>query len=80
MVSLSPGKECPMGKSSFLSNGISCFFNFFLLYRGVEVKIEVIGKNKVRIFLLVLVTHSPCHVVTFQSDVLSIPFMCGLRC
>ena len=51
---------------------------FICLYRGGEVKIEVIEQVKVRIALLVFVTYSPCHKVRLKSAMRSMPLSCGI--
>ena len=58
-----------------------CVFMTWLIFlcRGGDINIEAIGKNIVRIDLLICLTYSPCHIVTLHSDVHSTSWRRGKR-
>ena len=54
--------------------------SFLLLCIRENVRIDINEKIKVRLALFVLVTYSPCHVVTLQSVIRAMPCRYGIRC
>ena len=75
LVLSSINKEGLTWKSYLISDPDLFWFCLYLLSCiGVDVKIEVNEKNKVILALSILVTYSPCHVVTLKSAASSMPW------